>query len=264
MVFSLFENRKKKFQIPYDVGEKKQIWKLHIDFFQPNHLIVETRKNGEIFCTVLDIQNQTILQPEFALPTDWYCSISQIANHVMFITRYEGTHNPIAASIIAFDIENQKILWEKLKAHFVEAQPEVVCIIQNEAISWLETKSGKTTHKPSQFSQKKTRVILPQHYLQSDEYFTWIKDFLKTKCIEDIVGAIDYWEDSHTFLISYYQPYNQQLTNYLSAFDKHGNELWSYLLQANLKGISDETFFIMNQNVIFVQNKRFLYVKKLP
>jgi len=265
-MFSFFSSPTLSFSESLYVGAEKRIWKLYPDLYS-GLLVVEIRgiHLPEVSFIVIDTEKRTLLQPEFQIDGGWWCAVNAVVAGVMYITWYEGTHNPEPAFVQAYDINRQKVLWQKKEMRFSEAIFQAVALYPkylSDSPLWFNAQTGKELTQ--QLIQKKhIHVILPYHYLEIDTYYKVVAEFLRIKYVNDLVEAVDYAETDNTILISYYQKNNNLYINKLHAFDKAGNSLWCETLGENLTGIGDETFFILNQNVIFVQNLQTLCIKKI-
>ena len=110
-------------------------------------------------------------------------------------------------------------------------------------------------HGPKHRQKKTDAVIRPSLYSEGTSYFNTVKIFLESRLNLLPVVALEYLEYDSKIFISYYTKEND-LANYLLVLSHAGELLLHEKLDESLKGIGQDTFFILSGCVIFVKNKR--------
>ncbi len=67
--------------------------------------------------------------------------------------------------------------------------------------------------------------------------------------------GIDYAECKNLLLISYYIYVESELANYLAIFDSQGQVVLHQAMALRVEGLGLDTFFILNNQLIFVKDK---------
>ncbi|MFY0627523.1 MAG: hypothetical protein JXR07_14570 [Reichenbachiella sp.] len=111
-------------------------------------------------------------------------------------------------------------------------------------------------------SNEMENVHFPKTYDSSSAYFIWFEKILNQEGKSPKIQC-EHMEYHKTHLISYYEQLNKSLTNYLSIIDKNGKFQESFTLASDLKGIGNDTFFVIENKTIFVTNHNTLNVYHL-
>jgi hypothetical protein len=80
--------------------------------------------------------------------------------------------------------------------------------------------------------------------------------FLKEFAEVDLVGTCDYLEYEGLIFISAHEKLEQNLTNRLYVFNTNGELVLTEVLAQHSKGLASDTFYIVNEQLIFVKEKR--------
>ncbi len=94
--------------------------------------------------------------------------------------------------------------------------------------------------------------------MEGSTAFETVAKFLKLQLDITIVGACDYLEYKSHIIVSYFVRSDTTLVNSLVVLDEEMRKVDSIALDSNLNGLASDTFFIVNEALIFVKNKNLL------
>lgn len=253
----LFSKISHDFTIPVE----GTIWRvLPIDGVQ-NEIILEIRDATERSTSFahIDTNNGDVIQ--LLSPQNSWWSGFEFANKDYFITHgYDDEQNPIKKGIEVIDIKfNECIL--------LENDYEFKCIVDNKIIVEKEgtffrfenqTLTETASLEPDRLN---TYLQAPAFYEEGSSYFETVAALLQQFLGVKPSHAIEYVELNGLIIISYYL-FDQDLTNYICIINEDGTVLVNDLLISNVKGVGLMTFFIIQQQIGFIKNKKELVVLK--
>ena len=221
-----------KFSFTYN----QNIWKIHA-FPASAYIVLELRDQEKLKVTfdILTIDGKVLVKG-LSFKEDWWISIAQMIGEEMIFYTFDGEGNPETKALIAYDVKSEQILWEK--------EPFDLANYVNEKV-----KLGNIS------------VNNPFHYGQGSDHFSTVEGFLKGFLNVHIVKAVDYLEYHSNILISYFIEGNGKLVNKLLVLNDNKEVLLHENLGVFSNGISDNTFFIIDNTLIFVKGFRefFMY-----
>lgn len=257
---------KKLFNIPFD----GRIWKV-VANPERHTLIVEVRKpsHQEVYFFELDLNSQQ-LTPMAHLEQNWWFGLQESRNDMVIFQEFNSKQMPASKSIIGYDLKSKKITWKQENLGFHHSNQNYIGALQfvNEisTLIFLDISSGKTIPSPIDVTANITPAFNnPIHYKNDNTYFVSIATFILNSKNHIAVEAIDYLELGQLILISYYIcDTENKLTNCLFIIDTEGKVVLSEILGEKLPGIGIDTFWIYNDQLLFIKNKSELNCYSLP
>jgi hypothetical protein len=225
-------------------------------------MLIEERSHEERLVTfsAWHYATDTFRWQHVKLEEPWWVNLSAAAEGVVLFTIYLDTNNPDKKGILAYASEDLKLLWWNNDFSITSVLPEKVSGVSTKLGTKdvvLDLHTGKELKEALPLvSVKKTEPVLrPSLYSEGTSYFNTVKIFLEARLNLLPVVALEYLEYNSKILISYYTKEND-LANYLLVLSHAGELLLHEKLDESLKGIGQDTFFILSGCVIFVKNKR--------
>lgn len=181
-------------------------------------------------------------------------------DHLVMIS-FGANQNPDLVDLIVIGWQSEE------PSHFL---PQVKLISANENFAIMhhhriegetiriEFYEEKETLTDNSLDLQTTTLRYPQLYASDSEYFPWFEKLLKPYGQKPKV-AVEHMKLMDNHLVSCYQQENG-LQNRLYILDHNGDIIESILLAPDLKGIGKDTFFAIENKVIFVSENRHLYV----
>ena len=112
------------------------------------------------------------------------------------------------------------------------------------------------TEKDFSIKSMSSGIKLPFHYTGDSDHFATVGRFLKEFAEVGLVGACDYLEYEGLIFISAHEKLEQNLTNRFYVFNANGELVLTEVLAQHSKGLASDTFYIVNEQLIFVKEKR--------
>ena len=251
----------KKLEKIFEIPFSGTIWKLHAVPQKP-HVILELRDSEalEAHFSGLDLLDQSFFLDNQTFEDSWWMGVSAVTDQYIIFHRFEDSENPQDKSLIAFDFKNQGItqelknheLLEVGKSHWVVRSQE-----EEPKVSWLSLKDGHAVASDEVTPFTNDAIFqYPHQYLEETEYFDTVARLVKTKLVVDPVQSIEYWQSDAHIVLSYHTREKQGISNEIVVLDVKGNVLLQETLDQNLKGMSKDTFFLSDNRLIFVQEKK--------
>lgn len=225
-------------------------------------LIIETRNDAlrEVRFSAFDYKQNAFLWREILFDEAWWIGITAASANVLLVHLYSSMENPDDKGLIAFDINQQKILWQCDHFSFVclrENSVEGNFTTDDKEPAVLNLLTGQIMDSREDATAVKENISLlkPFQYVEGHPYFETVKTFLQRKLNATVVAAVEYLEHNAFIFISYYVK-NDSLANYLVVVTENGAIVQHEIIGDQLKGLGLETFFILSGCLFFVRNKR--------
>lgn len=216
------------------------IWQIHA-FSQGNHVVLEVRDSSamQTYFSVIDLVQEKEVIADLRLPENWWVTVDQIIGdaYILFYS-FETDVNIEPKEYYLYSIDEEKIVKhgqreEVLSSHILTQEKE------------------------------NNSLEIPFLYLAGSEYFDTVASFLKATINKEPVKAMNYLERPNEILIAYFVQRGKELQNELLATDKEGK----IILQENLgnfnQGITDNTFFVKDNKLIFVKGVHDFFIYSL-
>ena len=230
-------------------------------------LILEVRdgQNRTTSFSALDLANNRLIWKNVVFEEPWWVGLDGAQGQVALFSVFTNTSNPDRKSLIAYHIEQQKILWWKndfsLSAIGQNCVVGVTEQMGHKKIAFDLMRGTETEYVESLPETNATRR--PVQYMEGHAYFETVRTFLQSRFNFEAVVALEYLEDSSLIFISCYTRNEEGLTNELLVLSADGEILLRENLGEQLKGIGQDTFFIYAGSVIFVRNRGELFSYKI-
>lgn len=201
------------------------------------------------------------------LNQNWWFGLQETSDDFAIFQVYNHLQMPASKALISYQLDNKNIAWQldELTFHHLSSDHIAVLVQHDEKteIEYLELKTGKKNLNfiPTVNQSIINKNIYPFHYKNDNHYFADIATFILEKQKHIAVEAIDYLEVGQLILFSYYicNPENK-LNNYLLVINSKGELVLSETLGENLNGIGIDTFWISENQLIFIENKKVLNI----
>lgn len=181
-------------------------------------------------------------------------------NDVLVVVAYSNEANPDVTDIYGVDWKNGEIIWERTATKILEANHVSIKLphrnIQGRFL-FIDIKTGRDIDSLLEEKPKGNSIKYPLGYPESSIYFEWFSKFLKAQK-QIPVKHCEYIRLSKQTILSYYITQENTLSNYLIVIDIHGKVLDKFLLASDLKGIGKDTFFIFEEQLIFITDQKTL------
>ncbi|MBX9851603.1 MAG: DUF4905 domain-containing protein [Cytophagaceae bacterium] len=233
-------------------------------------MALELRKeeNREVSFSCIQLSDKKTLWQCVTLPEKWWVSITAFEKGMILAHGYKDPQNPEPKGIYALD-ENGKLLWENQQYNFVASDDDflvVADITEENKYKRLNPKTGKEMgvfDEPVKIFRPRNPTIHSNHYSAENIYFSRLSSFILTFTGKTAEASVEYLEHKEKIIISFYAKESEKLVNYLLVINQEGTEEFKEVINEDGKGIALESFFVFNDLLIFIKNKKELVIIEL-
>ncbi|MDX1627782.1 MAG: DUF4905 domain-containing protein [Fulvivirga sp.] len=203
---------------------ESNIWKIHA-FEASNYIIIEIRDQEklQVEFAVINMEDD-VLEKTIALDEPWWASVDRVAGDMIIFFTFDEEDIAEPRHFLGYSIKDAKPLWER------DVIPTA-----------------------AEISQQNNSIVLPFLYHEGSEYFDTVDHFINTYFKRKITRACNYLEWGNHIIISYFYEKEGIISNRLIVTDQEANVLLDENLGDFKEGITDNTFFIFNNKLIFVK-----------
>ncbi len=186
----------------------------------------------------------------------WWSTLISAREGVFIAGSFGGEGSARDMELMVFDSATGELLWSREQVRILEEGERWIKIVQDGEEEYLLLVSGKKAdEKNIAQPEKNNRDNFPFRYTEGTRYFETVRRFLEKKNLAVPEKVIDYYEYEGKIVISCFSKGISELNNYLYVFDSAGELMLNQQIGENLKGLSDNTFFIFSGNLIFVTSR---------
>ncbi len=229
-------------------------------------LALEIRHAGskEVSFAVIDYEKSELVFDGLGLDETWWVGLAGFCNGKLFFHTFADREYPEPQGVIVADVAEQALLWEKKDVYLEE-------ITENEVIvSWLEdgekkhqlldSQTGNKIEKSLKVQRHKVnQVFFPSQYETGTAYFETVRKFLAQKFGINPVQQLDYLEVGSNIVIAYLI----EKGSFLLILNHAGEVLFHQLMDSQAKGLASESFFVVNNLMISIADKKKLLIFNL-
>jgi hypothetical protein len=223
-------------------------------------LVVEIRDADKktVSFSAFDYSRNNFLWRDKTLEESWWINASAIIDGVILFTTYLDTNNPDKKAVLAYSVSDLKLKWWN--------NDFSISHIQGSTIVGYSSRMGLkelnldilTGHEKLKVEGEKDRRVTalqkPVQYSKDMEHFKTVRTFLAERLNLTALSALEYLETEKNVIISCYVQ-EEGLANYLIVLSIEGNVVLKEKIEANVKGIGLDTFFVLDGSLFFVRNK---------
>ncbi|WP_158267425.1 DUF4905 domain-containing protein [Adhaeribacter arboris] len=252
------------------------IWQIRVDYEQ-GLLAFELRDSDrlQVEFAVLNLQNGQLSAP-YRAPENWWMGLEDAYGRMLFLhgfgNRAIGTHQGITAvSADSYQIlwqqdqtvfyglaDNSRIIARPVKAEneFFQALNAQTGVILETNINPVEAQAAVTSFNRSRTSKSN----YPVHYPATSEHFALLSQFIFSHSERQGQGAIDYLETEKYLILGYNEVVAKgKWQNILGVYSAtEGTLLLEEVLTASASGLVRDTFFVINNTLLFIKAKNTL------
>lgn len=224
----------RKLDLIFSKRFKYNIWKIHA-FKESSLLVLEIRNQEVLQVSFFVIEELGRISDEIILDESWWISVAQLVDQKIIFYTFDADNNPEVKGYITYDLRTEKI-----------AQEDKGFSLQEDLIS----------------NQNNTLEI-PFHYPAGSDYFNTVSGFIKSKFDDNCVKGVDYFEKEGLIFMSYFKEEGKHLINRLLVINSSQEIMLNEKLGDFDKGITDNTFFLFNNKLIFVKGVSEIFIYQL-
>ena len=230
-----------------------------------NDRLLISNRNGEAMeatFSLFHLGKQHFEWKALGFDENWWVTVYAFVGDIIVFQIFNDAQNIEERSVFGFDAITQEAVWSVDDINVRGLNGFALSLKTNEEGAELFSIDIRTGNEilsaEEDFSVKPMSgsLILPFHYTGDSDYFSMVVRFLKEFAEVDLVGACDYLEYEGLIFISAHEKLEQNLTNKLYVFNANGELVLKEVLAQHGKGLASDTFYIVNEQLIFVKEKR--------
>ena len=255
-----------KLPLLFSEGFDAPIWEMHLN---KKYLLISTRNQKilEVTFHLFDIESKEFLWRDLVFEEPWWIGVTHFYDDTIVFHTYQNSQDLESKSIFGFNWIEKEVVWVHEGCNPIRViKSDVFCEKTGGDIKEIfraDIKKGTKVilKELPAFDQKKKNVMVskptqnPLHYVEGTTAFESVAKYLKLKQNIDIVGACDYLEHNDRIVISYFEEKKEGKENTMLVLDKELNMIDFFILSSGLSGLASDTFFIVNEALIFVRNR---------
>ena len=216
------------------------------------------------YYNIVDLNETKLLESNIAVKPSKTLVLKTIVNNFLVLNEYSNGQNPDKAKAIVYDYKNKRIKWEKEDFNIIDIKGKLIKSPHQYfegRYSYWDIESGSIVESDENENPETNKnEHFPLCYPETNEHFAWFVKVIsgQNKHIPRI--SCEYLELNDKIIISYYYMEKEALNNSLIVLDPHGQTIESIKLGKNLKGIGKDTFFAIENRLIFISHKNTLNI----
>lgn len=256
------------------------MWRIRIDTSAGN-LALEVRNADLLLATFYTLNTADFTLKQLPVPPAqaWWKGLEDTQDNMVYLHGYGDRKVGQHKGITAFTAASGEVKWEQYGLAFygfaeegafaypatTPEEPFLLLHPQNGQIIRNGIEQSEAASQVEAFNQVRySNCTYPTIYLEGEEYYAQVRDFLEEQLGTVPVKAIEYAETAAALVMSFYEnTEGRGLTNFVAVFDLEGNLQLKEKLGEGLSGIGSDTFFIFNLNLYFLQDRHMLKVYRL-
>ncbi|MBL6445524.1 DUF4905 domain-containing protein [Fulvivirga sp. 29W222] len=264
-----------KLNLNFSYSFNGKIWNI-ISHHEKELLLLEVREDEkfQVHYNLLNTRTGQFVLEGLTFEESWWIGAASLTGNIILFYTFPDQDNPDVKDVFAYDFQLKKVLWKKEHQNIIDVAG---------GKAWLMDEDGETATcynllTGDSLKMNESSIISangkgevenkflkkPFNYREGSDYFNTVSQFLAASVSLHIVKSVDYYEDDQVLIMSFYYPNkNNKLANDLLAVDHNGNHLLMEKLGDNLNGISDDTFFIYDNKLIFVKDNVNFFIYQL-
>lgn len=243
---------------------------------EKGRLAIEVREGEgrQVSFAAVDLEKNKLLWQDLTLPETWWLSAIALHQNILLLQTYPDSQTPQPKGLIAIEGDSGNTCWQQeqfsfsrlssagLVAHQIKDQLPEFYLLDLHTGQVIETLSDERLLSLSPIQEPS--VLYPGHYTQENQHFGMLAAFIAQKLQVKAVKAFDYLEYKNLIILSYYVSENSTFTNKLVVLDQESNFLLHEVMATKLIGTGFDTFFVVNNHLIFVKEKKEIYSFEIP
>lgn len=259
----------------YQLEWEYPIWQLRFDG-KAGLIAVECR-DADTLQTLFGVfagKTGAFIMQDYRPAKAWWQNLSAIQNGIMYLQGVAAKGVGRSVGITAVAVRDAQVQWQRPEVSFygltttaVLALPvtgELTELISlNPATGEELGAAGNIATGPVKIGslqeEENQALAVPQHYPAENKYFTDLQLFVREKTGCNALFAIDYLEHKNIIALGFYLPQEDGRQTYrLVIFSLTGELYLQEDLGKDLTGIGTDNFFIFQDTLILVKNKKAL------
>jgi len=189
----------------------------------------------------------------------WWMTIAGISGKHLFIEKMNDPLNTEDRNLFVYNWENGQLLWSKegllYQNHDEKALKALVKTEDLAETQFFDLASGQKILVNFTAVLGNSKFIEPSQFQEDTIDFNKLSEFISIELNVKPRLVVDYMEAEGKMLLSYYVADKKGFSNFISVWNEEGDCILWELMEKELKLPAQSSFFVLEKDVIFVQEK---------
>lgn len=241
---------------------------IKMDQEQGGLCIESVREEQSLEYSFFDPKHDNTIQNSLVLEWAQGRTLHTWQGEYLVLTQHYPNKNPDQSDILVYSVKEKKLLWDSKSTRILSIGRDCVSVphpnFPQKAL-FLTLESGSTCQTFQEYAsdQLNKRIHAPLIYSATSKHFTLFKKYLMQVVKHEPIGSCEYLELENMIFISYFARVGGNLCGYLMISDSSGLVKHHFNIGEKLAGIARDTFFILDNRLIFVSHTHTLNVYEI-
>ncbi len=189
----------------------------------------------------------------------WWITIAGISEKHLILEKMNDPLNTEDRNLYVYSLQNGEMQWSKegilYQQHDGIALEAMVKIDERPVKILLDLTSGEQIADDRRVSISERNFIEPSQFQEGTTDFEKMSEFILIELNVKARWVVDYMEAGGKMLLSYYVADKKGFSNFIGVWNEEGDCLLLELMEKELKLPAQSSFFVLEKDVIFVQEK---------
>ena len=195
---------------------------------------------------------------------EWWLSVFLFNGKQIVFQVYNDTQDIEDRSVFCFDIQAEEVLWSIDGVKLQQVNPTTIRCTgvhgEEQEPFLIDVATGNTLDELTEDGLAPSSPLFPLMYDTDNSYHTMLVEFLGQRGVSGVVGGIEYLEYNDLVIFGINVEEENTYSLKLFVYDAAGTLLLDLDLEKGLSGRASGAFFILDQALIFVMEKRRLKI----
>lgn len=189
----------------------------------------------------------------------WWITIAGISEKHLILEKMNDPLNTEDRNLYAYDWQNSQMLWSKegliYQQHDENRLEAVLKTVDSMERVLLDLATGAQVNEQYKMGRVNTNIVEPAQFQEGTTEFDKIAEFILIELNVKARLVVDYVEAGGKMVLSYYMADKKGFSNFISVWNENGDCNLLELMEKGLKLPAQSSFFVLEKDVIFVQEK---------
>ena len=228
-------------------------------------------KDASVTFSLVDLRKGDLLFDGYAFEEEWWMGLVALRDSLLLIKQYHDSQQPEKQGLLAVNVETMEVQWWLGNFQLLQIDGQTVTGKQHDngesILKRYSISNGEELPADSLIESTPDEVVdiasYPIHYTGESPHFETVRAFIAAHFNVQAAGACDYLEVYNKIIISWFYSEGSSYANVLSVLDADGQIAIEEKLGTGLDALAADTFFVLENKLIFVANKTQLLVYEL-
>lgn len=229
-------------------------------------------KEASVTFSLVDLRRGILVFDRYAFEEEWWMGLVALRDNLLFVKQYHDSQQPEQQGLLAVNVKTMDVEWWVDNFQWLRMDGQSVTGKQHgDGESILKRYSINTGEELPVVSEPQNADEVPEaavasypiHYTGESPHFETVRAFIASHFNVKAEGACDYLEAHNKIIVSWFYSEGSSYGNVLSVLDTDGQVVIEEKIGTGLDALAADTFFVLENKLIFVANKTQLVVYEL-